>query len=40
MIQHVYENAKKACPDVWIATDDARIEQRVKAWRQLCNDFN
>lgn len=30
MIQHVYENASKAFPDVWVATDDARIEERVK----------
>lgn len=36
MIQHVYENAKKACPDVWIATDDARIEQKVKAFGGNC----
>ena len=30
MIQHVYENASKAFPDVWVATDDTRIEERVK----------
>lgn len=32
MIQHVYENASKAFPDVWVATDDTRIEERVKAF--------
>ena len=36
MIQHVYENAKQACPDVWVATDDARIEQRVKSFGGNC----
>lgn len=30
MIQHVYENASKAFPDVWVATDDERIEAKVK----------
>lgn len=30
MIQHVYENASKAFPDVWVATDDTRIEDKVK----------
>lgn len=32
MIQHVYENASKAFPDVWVATDDSRIEEKVKAF--------
>lgn len=30
MIQHVYENAKKAVSDVWVATDDTRIADAVK----------
>ena len=30
MIQHVYEHASKAFPDVWVATDDSRIEEQVK----------
>lgn len=30
MIQRVHEIAKKVVPDVWVATDDARIEQDVK----------
>ncbi|MCQ2958639.1 MAG: 3-deoxy-manno-octulosonate cytidylyltransferase [Bacteroidales bacterium] len=36
MIQHVYENAKKAFSDVWVATDDERIEQRVKEFGGNC----
>lgn len=36
MIQHVYENAKKAFDDVWVATDDERIELRVKEFGGNC----
>jgi 3-deoxy-manno-octulosonate cytidylyltransferase (CMP-KDO synthetase) len=30
MIQRVYEQAQQVVPDVWVATDDARIEHEVK----------
>ncbi len=32
MIQRVYEQAKKAMEDVWVATDDERIAAAVKAF--------
>ena len=32
MIQWVYEQAKKAMDDVWVATDDERIASVVKAF--------
>jgi len=32
MIQHVYEQVKKAISDVYIATDDSRIESAVKTF--------
>jgi 3-deoxy-manno-octulosonate cytidylyltransferase (CMP-KDO synthetase) len=32
MIQRVYEQAKKAMDDVWVATDDKRISEAVKAF--------
>ncbi len=30
MIQRVYEQAQQVVPDIWVATDDARIEHEVK----------
>lgn len=32
MIQHVYEHAKMALPEVWVATDDQRIVDAVTAF--------
>jgi 3-deoxy-manno-octulosonate cytidylyltransferase (CMP-KDO synthetase) len=32
MIQHVYERAKEALEEVFVATDDSRIEKAVKAF--------
>jgi 3-deoxy-manno-octulosonate cytidylyltransferase (CMP-KDO synthetase) len=32
VIQHVYEKAKSAISDVWVATDDKRIKQAVESF--------
>ncbi len=32
IIQHVYDNAKKSVEHVWVATDDERIAETVKAF--------
>ena len=32
MIQHVYERASQALPEVWVATDDERIMEAVKGF--------
>lgn len=36
MIQHVYEQAKQATDEVWIATDDLRIEAAVNKFKGKC----
>jgi len=36
MIQRVYEQAKKAVDDVWVATDDLRIETAVNKFGGQC----
>ncbi len=36
MIQHVYEQAKQATDEVWIATDDLRIEAAIKKFKGKC----
>ena len=36
MVQHVYENASKAVSEVWVATDDERIEIAIKKFNGKC----